>query len=190
MREKPSTHESPWWLAKEKLMEFIKKNLCALIVAGAGVLALIFGLILPGMTYVTKTYSTTVGLIGLFFGAPAIVTTTGPITTTGSFSGGLSVFGLLSFLALIAGITLTIVSIFVKDKKLDLIGAILVAVAGVLVFLLMTAGTEVFYEGSSFGTFNEVFEGFSLGAGAIIYGIVALLGGAFGVLNNFKKIVK
>ena len=187
MREKPSTHESPWWLAKEKLMEFIKKNLCALIVAGAGVLALIFGLILPGMTASSTYTSSTVGLMGLRVGAPVITNTTGSLSNTVTYSGGLSIFGLISFLALVAGIALTIVSIFVKDKKLDLIGAILVA--GALMFLLMTVGTDVSYRGMT-GTFSEIFGKCTLGAGAIIYGIVALLGGAFGVLNNFKKIVK
>ena len=37
--------------------------------------------------------------------------------------------------------------------------------------------------------FTKKFSEYTLGVGAIIYGIVATLGGAFGIVNNFKKLV-
>jgi hypothetical protein len=100
--------------------------------------------------------------------------------------------GLISFLALIAGIALVVASIFVKGKKFDFIGSICIAVAGVLAFFLLTGGTDVTTTLGSLTNatpFTKVFEGYSLGAGAIIYGIVAILGGAFGIVNNFKKLI-
>ena len=106
--------------------------------------------------------------------------------------GGMSIFGLLSIVALVAGIALTIVSIFVKDKKLDFIGSILVAVAGVFMLLLLVAGTDVtqtYGNMTRTAKFTEVYEEFKLGIGAILYAIIAILGGAFGIVNKFKKII-
>lgn len=177
----------------------LKKYLSAIIVAGAAVLALIFGLILPGAAYSVEqfgvTESQTANLIGLMFGSTTITVTAGNVTASMIYQGGMSIFGLISFLALIAGIALVVVSIFVKGKKFDFIGAICIAVAGIFAFLLLTCGTDItgvtINGTTSNGTaaFTEVYEEFKLGAGAIIYGIVATLGGAFGIVNNFKKLV-
>ncbi|MBR6773033.1 MAG: hypothetical protein IKM16_00045 [Clostridia bacterium] len=181
----------------------LKKYLSAIIVAGAAVLALIFGLILPGATYTTEqsglTVNVTVNLLGIMFGSAKVISSTesaiGNVTQESTLNGGMSIFGLISLIALIAGIALIVVSIFVKGKKFDFIGAICIAAAGVLIFLTLTCGTDV--TGVTMGnntinsteSFVEAYEGFSLGAGAIIYGIVATLGGAFGIVNNFKKLV-
>ncbi len=171
-------------------MEFIKKNLLAIIVAGAGVIALIYGLFLPGAQLTIGNQTGTINFLGLVFGGPKITISSGDASITSDFgNGGISIFGLISFIALIAGIALTIASIFVKDKKFDFIGAILIAVAGVLIFLLLTVGTEL-TSGPVSVTFAEVYDKYSLGIGAILYGVFAILGGGFGILNKFKKIIK
>ena len=157
-------------------MEFIKKNLLAIIVAGAAVLALILGAVMAGATAEFMGVTVSVDLFKVVFGPGE------------GLSGGLSIFGLISFLALIAGIVLTVISMF-KGEKLGFIGAILVAVAGVLMFFLLTAGTAVSYEGVEVSSFAEYYAGCKLGFGAIIYAILAILGGGFGILNKYKKIV-
>lgn len=162
-------------------MEFIKKNLLAIIVAGAAVLALILGMILPPVADVDgeiKFFDIVFGFNESELGATA--------------SGGMSLFGLVSFVALIAGIALTIVSMF-KGEKLGFIGSILIAVAGVCMLLIFVAGTSysVEYGGQVMfeAKFSELYDGLKLGAGAIIYAIIAILGGGFGILNKYKKIV-
>ena len=174
----------------------VQSLLPTIIVGGAAVLALIFGLILPGATATSEvlgsTVTTTVNFLGLVFGGATITTQSGNNTNTATITGGMSTMGLISFLALIAGIALIVVSIFVKGKKFDFIGSICIAVAGVLAFFLLTGGTDITTTLGSLThatPFTEYFEGVSLGAGAIIYGIVATLGGAFGIVNNFKKLI-
>lgn len=173
-------------------MEFIKKNLLAIIVAGAAVLALILGIVLPGVTAEMGGATYTIGILGMAFGGAEYKVSADVATMTAKIGdGGMSIFGLISIIALAAGIVLTIVSIF-KGEKLGFIGAILVAVAGVCMLLLLVAGTEVsqVFGGQTYtSTFAETFEQFKLGIGAIIYAILAILGGGFGILNKFKKIV-
>ena len=173
-------------------MEFIKKNLLAIIVAGAAVLALIFGLILPGVSAEMGGATYTIGILGMAFGGAEYKVSAGGATMTAKVGdGGMSIFGLISLVALIVGIVLTIVSMF-KDGKLGFIGSILIAVAGVCMLLLLVVGTDVSqtFGGQTYTSkFAETFEQFKLGIGAIIYAILAILGGAFGILNKFKKIV-
>lgn len=174
----------------------LKKYLSAIIVAGAAVLALIFGLILPGASATEEVFGSTatktVNFLGLVFGGATITTQSGNTTNSITITGGMSIFGLISFLALIAGIALVVVSIFVKGKKFDFIGAICIAAAGIFAFFLLTCGTDITATVGSLThatPFTEYFQEVGLGAGAIIYGIVATLGGAFGIVNNFKKLI-
>ena len=170
-------------------MEFIKKNLLAIIVAGAGVLALILGMILPGAVAEMGGIDYSIAILGLAFGGAELKASAGGQSATMKVGdGGMSIFGLISIIALVVGIALVIASIFVKDKKFDFIGAILVAVAGVFMLLLLVAGTDLTNNGQT-AKFTEVYEEFKLGIGAIIYAIIAILGGAFGILNKFKKII-
>lgn len=162
-------------------MGFIKKNLLAIIIAGAGVLALILGMALEPVAELgeeVKFFELVFGFNKTQMGATAV--------------GGMSFFALISFIALIAGIVLAVISMF-KNEKLAFIGAILVAVAGVCMLLALVAGTN--YTISVGGQkvmeakFAELYESYKLGIGTIIYAIIAILGGAFGILNKFKKIV-
>ena len=173
-------------------MEFIKKNLLAVIVAGAAVLALILGMIFPGAVAEMGGAKYTVATLGLAFGgAKYKVSAEGMSATAKVGDGGASIFGLLSVLALIAGIVLVILSIK-KGEKLAFIGSILVAVAGLFMLLLLVAGTDVTQTiaGTKYSAkFTETFEQFKLGFGAIVYAILAIAGGAFGIVNKFKKLI-
>ena len=178
----------------------IKKLLPAIIVAGAALLAVIIALILPGAAYTitqgANERTQSISLIGMMFGSGPmkVKTVIGGVAASAesAYNGGMSIFGLISFIALIAGIGLIVASIFVADKNLDFIGSICIAVAGVLVLLLFVAGTDIV---STVGNqeytapFKDTFEEFKLGAGAIIYAILTILGGAFGIVNKYKKIV-
>ncbi len=163
-------------------MEFIKKNLLAIIVAGAAVLALILGIALTPIADVEGE----IKLFDLVFGV-------NESAMGATLSGGMSITGLVSFIALVAGIALTVVSMFVKDKKLDFIGSICIAVAGVLMLLVLTVGTDLVVtaagQSQPYAKFSEIYEGLKLGIGTILYGVIAILGGGFGILNKFKKIV-
>lgn len=176
------------------MKDFIKKNLATLIVAGAGLLAFIFCLFLPGIVASNKYGATKFSLINFMLGIGKYTSeSTSGVISKGSIDGGLSIFGLLSFICLIAGIGLTIASIFIKDKKLDFIGSILIVVAGIFAFMLLVAGTDVTQKIGSqtvATSFSKTFQLFKLGAGAYVYGILAILGGGFGIANKFLKIVK
>ncbi len=167
-------------------MEFIKKNLLAIIVAGAAVLAFILGIALTPIADVEGE----IKLFDLIFGINESQTIPGYGTM--KMTGAMSITGLISFIALVAGIALTVASIFVKDKNFDFIGAICIAVAGVCMLLLLTVGTDLVQSMGSQSMsmkFADTYGELDLGIGAILYGIVAILGGGFGILNKFKKIV-
>ena len=169
-------------------MEFIKKNLLAVIVAGAAVLALILGMIFPGVVLAEDGTKITIGTLGMAFGgAKYKVSAEGMSASYKLGDGGASIFGLLSVLALIAGIVLVILSIK-KGEKLAFIGSILVAVAGLFMLLLLVAGTDLKLAGETV-KFKDMFEQFKLGFGAIVYAILAIAGGAFGIVNKFKKLI-
>ena len=174
-------------------MDKIKRNLASIITVGAVVLGLIFALILPGAVASEENVSGTVSFFGIVFGGGPIVAKVYNTTVEQAYAGGMSIFGLLSFLLAVAGIALIVIQVVKGNDKLGFIGNILIAVAGIFAFLLLAAGTDVtvtIYEGySATGTFAEQFKEFAIGAGAVIYGILALAGGAFGILNKFKKIV-
>ena len=174
----------------------VKTLLPVIIVAGAAILALIMALILTGITktYENTTAVDTVSLVGMIFGGGPEVSTFGSMSTSSGYQGGMSIFGLISFIVLLLGIASLVASVFVEDKKLDLLGAALIALAGILMLLLLSAGTDIVKEVTSnmtvTTTFAEAFEGYSLAAGPIVYAIIAILGGGFGVANYFLKIVK
>ncbi|MBR2321309.1 MAG: hypothetical protein IKA57_04155, partial [Clostridia bacterium] len=173
-----------------------KNKLPVLIVIGAAILALLFALIMPGAKMVQKMGTSEVvykaNLIGLMFGSTEVVATLGSKTQSITYDGGMSIFGLISFIALVGGLALTVLSFFVADKKFDTIGAVLVALAGVLVLFLLTAGTDLTgYNGIDMSAhpaeFKEVYENYKLGVGAILYAIVAILGGGIGLVMSRKK---
>ncbi len=177
---------------KERIMEFIKKNLLAVIVAGAAVLALILGLIFPGVVAEMNGGKFTIGILGMAFGGAEYKVSAGGTTMTAKIGdGGMSIFGLISLIALLVGLVLVVVSML-KGQEASFIGSALIAFAGVCMLLLLVAGTDVSQTvaGTTRTTkFTTMFEEFKLGFGAIIYAIIAIIGGGLGVLNKFKKII-
>ena len=135
-------------------------------------------------------------LFGLVFGNGQI--TSGDKIST--LNGGMSIFGLISFVLLVVAIATQVVATFVKLKKTDLIRLVSAAcfvVAGILMFFLKTAGTDVIlvsggsdlggFIGEQKAAFVDVFEDYTLGAGAIVYAILSLLAGASVIVPKFLK---
>jgi hypothetical protein len=195
-------------MAKKK--KEVKTLLPVIIVASAAILALIMALFLPGAsktvveTGVLTTTTTVfeISLKGLMFGSGPIVTTINnnePIST--NYTGGGSTFGIASFILLVLGILVVAASLFVNNKKDDklgswvyLIGSSLIALAGILILLLLSGGADVvetvYGSLQNVRPFAEKFEGYSLAIGPILYAVFAILGGGFGIVNYFLKIIK
>ncbi len=175
-------------MAKKKALKF---NPLVLVAVGAAVVAIILATFLPGAIYKTDYGTVTITLIGFMFGSLNIksISTLGSLTTTSetTISGGLSTFGLISFILLVIGIVAIVASIFVKGKKLDLIGSIAVFVAGILLLLLLSAGSNLAVTQNTSIAFAEYFEEFKLGAGTIICAIICILGGLCGAYGAVKS---
>lgn len=191
-------------------MNFIKRFLTTIVVVGAAVLALFFALILAGATKTetnellgsTTTLTSTISFLGLAFGGSKIVNTavSGNNTTTGAFAydGGMSIFALIAFILILLSIVVMLASVLIKNKKISLIGSILLVLAGIASFLILVVGTDVSVTTSvdtilgnisntTVTPFAEVFEGFKLGAGAIVCGVLCILGGLFGAYKSIKR---
>ena len=191
-------------------MNFIKRFLTTIVVVGAAVLALFFALILAGATKTetnellgsTTTLTSTISFLGLAFGGSKIFNTavSGNNTTTGAFAydGGMSIFALIAFILILLSIVVMLASVLIKNKKIGLIGSILLVLAGITSFLILVVGTDVSVTTSvdtilgnisntTVTPFAEVFEGFKLGAGAIVCGVLCILGGLFGAYKSIKR---
>jgi hypothetical protein len=177
------------------------KNLPIFIVVGLVALALILAFAFPGATFyqeettlgVTSYQSNKISLYSIIFGglSGTSVSAIGNTVTTNEISvlGGMSYFALISFILLVLGLVLVVASLVVKDKKLDLIGSALLVLAGIFMFLILVAGADITIEGNVKDhvlTFKEMFEEYKLGAGAIIYAILAILAGLVGGFNALK----
>ena len=166
-------------------VKFIKTNFSAIILIIAGLIALLSTIVFPGIT--THYGYIHTNLWGLMFGNAAF-------SNESYITGGLSTFGLISFIVLCVGIGFAVTSIFKKNKNLEFIGAICIMVAGFLMLFVMEVGTDVvtitYEDGSSIGGggFLLYFLDYQYYIGAIVYVFVAMLGGAMGIANKFKKL--
>ena len=165
-------------------VKFIKTNLSAIILIIVGLIAFISTIVFPGITYSGHNHT---NLWGLIFGNASF--------SIGSYiTGGTSIFGLISFIVLCVGIGFAVTSIFKKNKNLEFIGAICITVAGFLMLFVMEVGTDILTEtysdGSSVGggSFLSFYLYYQYYIGAIVYVFVAILGGAMGIANKFKKL--
>lgn len=171
-----------------------KEALTIIVPVVAGILAFLLALLTPGAYKSTgQTSHTEVNLIGLMFGKIKYTIFGGHLSDVEYYNGALSLFALLSVICLFVGIALSVASVYFKGKILTLIGAILILVSGVLIFFTLVVGSSVVYSAGMGGMysseipFSEFFHGWGLGYGVYIYGIVCITGGAFGVVNYFKK---
>ena len=114
------------------------KGATAIIVLFAGILALVSALIFPAISRkLGEESSITANIFGMAFGGATLTTTIKSTTTSVAITGGMSIFALISIIALFMGIALSVMSIFSKNKNLDFLGAILVTISGVLMLFLL-----------------------------------------------------
>ena len=168
------------------IMDLIKKNKTAVLVAFAAFLALFFALILPGVKGSFEGVTISAKTLAVAFGgADYEYTSSAGHSGTLSTTGGMSIFGLISVLLLFLSIVLAAASVFVEGKNLDSFASLLLFVSGIFMLLLLVAGTDVTLMGTKV-EFSEVKDAYNikLSIGAIIYAIVAILGGAFGIYNK------
>ena len=191
-------------MAKKKVAK--KVNWFALIPAFAAVAAIILATFLTGVrakvdtiiggTLISTTVST-VSLIGMIFGSGTAVSKTTSDSNVNisemAYDGGMSIFGLIAFILLVLGIIAIVAALFVKGKKLDLIGSALIVLGGICLFLLLVAGTDLSvttviggYTHTDVNPFKDAFAEYSLGAGVYICAILSILGGLFGAYTSLK----
>lgn len=177
-------------LTKPKVSTFIMLGACALALTSA---ILLPGLIDYDMGASGRIFKRTSNLFGLMIGFPYVFSSvygfngkiSGP-SHIGFLHGGMSIFGLISLILLIVSICLIIISLFKKNKKLELISSILLLITGLLVFALPTIGTEIVSASFSIriGSFKLYYSNCRLGVGTIVYGITSMIGGLIGVFKQ------
>ncbi|MBQ8196558.1 MAG: hypothetical protein IJZ73_00670 [Clostridia bacterium] len=190
-------------MAKKKVAK--KVNWFALIPAFAAVAAIILATFLTGVRFYEESYSSingsfigstlkTVPLLSFIFGSSSYELTTvlgsnEPDVSQFAYAGGVSTFGIIAFVLLALGVVAIVASLFIKGKKLDLIGSALIVLGGICLFLVLVAGFNVTYSSlftEQIVAFKEFFEGFKLGAGVYICAILSILGGLFGAYTSLK----
>ena len=184
----------------EKFKQFCKEHMSAIVLLSAAVLSFIFFFTMSGvkMTQVESGIEMvcTVPLSGVAFGSSKVNAqyNYGGVNFDASipFSGGLSVFGLISFILLLVSMALIIYAMIKKNAKIELYGAICLLISGICMFLVLVAGSDVVADLSSFGqekmaeSFREFYEDTHISVGVYFYGIVCILGSAFGIYRYFK----
>lgn len=186
-------HVGIWALQKEKIMAKKKStNLGIIIPALFALLAFVLAIFLPGaINNVREGVTVKSNLLGMMFGSAKVTTTIGENSNIVIYKGGMSIFGLISAICLIGGVGLIIGSILLGNSQFAKLGSILILLAGVLVFLILVAGTDLtqaINDGHTFdikGVFKELYtEEWKLGAGTYIYGALCVLGGLAGLAKS------
>lgn len=177
-------------------MNFIKKNFSSVTVIGVGVVAIVLSLFLAGVIYDPEySLTSTVTLISMMLGGGNMVLSAKNPNTGEKFVekynivGGGSTFGLISFILVVLAILVALVAMVKKDKRFATLGGLLLIVGGALIFLLLATGNPIITSkllGTS-TSFADYFEGYRLGIGAIIYGIITIAGGLLAILSCESK---
>lgn len=155
-----------------------------LIALGLALVAFILLMACPSVVYLDNVNNWYSGLAAIFAGGK-VQGTLGGATITTDFDGKLAATALIAWilivvamLILIAGVVLPLLKIKALEKfagLLNLVAVCSLVIAGVLVFFTV----PVFASANDWG--NAV-DGWGLGAGWIIAGILAILGGVVAIL--------
>lgn len=165
------------------------KSLFELIAICCGILAIVAMFIFTGAKLTSEGLlesEASIKLFGLVFGGATLYTSTGDIEVNLDTTGGLSYLGLISFIVLVLGIILIALPFFKNNLKTDLLGYLLLIVAGILMFFVLKAGSDIEFKGAT-QEFKKMYEEFSLGIGVYLYSILAILGGVVGFAKKFLK---
>ena len=156
-----------------------KKFLSTLAPAALGVLAIILAMFLRGATLSEEGASIYVKMFGVIFGGGKAYAEAFGYEAAVEFSGGMSYFGMLAFLAVVAGVALLVFAYLKENDLFILVGNGLLLIGGLAMLLLLSAGAEI--EGLPF---KDFYGEYNLGLGAYVWAILCSLGGAFGIYNH------
>lgn len=155
-----------------------------------GIISLVLIFIVTGALIQTDNSKATVPLMGLVFGSPTITSTIGKINTSISYTGGMSLTGIISFVLLIIGILFLAISIYKKSKLISFIGNGCLIASGIVMFFVLNTGLDFTTEIGSFEiktNFVDFYKNYSIAFGTIIYSILNIVGGGVGLLFPFLK---
>lgn len=166
---------------------FNKKFLSTVAPAALGVLAILLALFLNGAQLSDEYGKYSVKLIGLIFGGGEAVT---KVEFAGEaekvimpYDGGMSIFGILGFLAVVGGIGLLALAYLKDNEKFILLGNAALVIGGLAMLLVLVTGTAVTMHGYEM-SFAEFIGDLKLGLGAYAWTILCVGGGAFGLFNH------
>lgn len=168
-----------------------KRIFPAVIVVSVAVIALIFLLIMPSVNFVDKQsgdlkINWSANIFGFLFGNGSGVQNVSVNQFHYTYSGGVSVFALISAICLVAGIVLVVLNVFFPGKYLNLIGSTCVFVAGISMFLILAGGSAVTMDGVK-SSFKEFFDPWHIGVGVYIYSVLTIEVGIYGFFNALKN---
>ena len=98
---------------------------------------------------------------------------------------GISVFGGLAFICLVIGVTLFVRYVINKQDKNYIISCCFIMLSGVFILLLLVAGTHVSAT-DCYWSYAQAFknDNYKLGAGTIVWSVICVLGGGFGLFEH------
>ena len=174
-----------------KINKFFRKNSLAVIIMITGVLALVFAHVFSGLYGRVGDERYYIKTLDFVFGKAKMQVTTKEFATVVNLSGGVSIFGVVFVVFIIASIIFEIISIFAKNFPFDYYGAVFMVISGVAMLMLFNMGT-VFYFGKNavdFRAFVSLY-GFKLGVGAIVSGTTAIVGGIVGIIIEENNLIR
>lgn len=163
---------------------FNKKFLSTIVPAACGVLAILFALFLSGAQLSEEGGKVTIKLIGLIFGGAKVVAKSDYMSMSIDYSGGMSIFGILAFLAIVGGIALLVLTFLKENNLFALVGNGLLVIGGLAIFFVFIAGTKVNMQGVEMG-FTEFIADLKLGFGVYFWAILCVLGGGAGLAAKY-----
>ena len=173
------------------MKKFLRKNAFAVIIMITGLLSLIFVHIFSGLKGHVGEEKYYINTLDFALGNAKMSVAPKEFARVVSLSGGGSIFGVVWLIMFIASIIFEMLSIFYKNFPFDYYGAVFMVISGVAMLMLFNMGTIIWIGKNAidFRSFILLY-GFELGAGAIVSGITALVGGIIGIVieeNNWIR---
>ena len=158
-----------------------------------GVFAVVFSLFTNGAegriyeVYIFDEYEyVCIRLISFIFGGGDIYSPDNKKLDELYFGSGISLFGVVSFICLIVAVVLFIVFIGKKKDGCYVASCVSFILSGIAILFLLTNGTTLSgRSGWSGWRFEDIRSDFRLGVGVIVWCLLCVLGGAFGLIYHF-----
>lgn len=151
-----------------------------------GIFAFIFSLFTYGATGFDNVFDMKFGfgikrrLIHFITGGGKLYGSDGKVIYELLEFSGTSLFGVISFVCLAASILMFLIYVFNKKEGLFLASSISLLLSGAAILLVAELGTKIYTQGGSLHM-NNTFRIYYLGAGTILWFILCVFGGAFGI---------